>query len=50
MRKPTRPRPDERPKPPKHSDKAHPTTGNNRLTEQIRKVLAKHYANKYRTR
>ena len=37
-------------KPQKGDDKAQATTGNKRLAEQIRKVLAKHYASKYRVR
>jgi hypothetical protein len=35
------------PKSPKHRDKP-PATGNKRLAEQTRKILGKHYANKYR--
>ncbi|WP_168247751.1 MULTISPECIES: hypothetical protein [unclassified Mesorhizobium] len=38
------------PKPQKGDDKARAKTGNRRLAEQIRKVLAKHYASKYRAR
>ena len=34
----------------KGDGKARATTGNKRLAEQIRKVLAKHYASKYRAR
>ncbi|MFD2055535.1 hypothetical protein ACFSQT_21460 [Mesorhizobium calcicola] len=34
----------------KGDEKARPKTGNKRLAEQIRKVLAKHYASKYRAR
>jgi hypothetical protein len=37
------------PKPQNHRDK-HPATGNQRLAEQTRKILGKHYANKYRVR
>jgi hypothetical protein len=36
------------PKPRKSRDKL--ATGNKRLAEQIRKVLGKHYASKYRVR
>jgi hypothetical protein len=36
-------------KPQKHGDKP-PATGNRRLAEQTRKILCKHYANKYRVR
>jgi hypothetical protein len=38
------------PKLQKGDDKARAKTGNKRLAEQIRKVLAKHYASKYRVR
>ncbi|MFC3321403.1 hypothetical protein [Mesorhizobium cantuariense] len=38
------------PKLQKDDDKARAKTGNKRLAEQIRKVLAKHYASKYRAR
>jgi len=37
------------PKPRKHGEKP-PATGNKRLAEQTRKILGKHYANKYRVR
>jgi hypothetical protein len=37
------------PKPQKHRDKPL-VTGNKRLAEQIRKILGKHYASKYRVR
>jgi hypothetical protein len=51
MRKPTKQRPGtDRPKPQKRQDKAQAATGNKRLAEQIRKVLAKHYASKYPAR
>ena len=36
-------------KPQKLRDKP-PTTGNKRLAEQVRKILGKHYASKYRVR
>jgi len=36
-------------KPQKSRDKP-PTTGNTRLAQQIRKILGKHYASKYRVR
>jgi hypothetical protein len=39
----------DRGKSPKHADKA-PATGNKQLGRQIRKVLGKHYASKYRVR
>jgi hypothetical protein len=39
----------DKPAPPKRRDKP-PTTTNKRLTEQTRKILGKHYANKYRVR
>jgi hypothetical protein len=39
----------DRPKPQQHGDKP-PATGNKRLAEQIRKILGKHYASKYRVR
>jgi hypothetical protein len=38
------------PKRRKGDDKARAKTGNKRLAEQIRKVLATHYASKYRVR
>ncbi|WP_189501692.1 MULTISPECIES: hypothetical protein [unclassified Mesorhizobium] len=38
------------PKLKKGDDKARAMTGNKRLAEQIRKVLAKHYASKYRAK
>ncbi|MFB9984045.1 hypothetical protein ACFSQQ_03635 [Mesorhizobium kowhaii] len=38
------------PKLQKGDDKVRATTGNKRVAEQIRKVLAKHYASKYRAR
>ena len=38
-----------RPRPQKHRDKP-PATGNRRLAEQTRKILGKHYSNKYRVR
>ena len=38
------------PKLKKGDDKVRATTGNKRLAEQIRKVLATHYASKYRAR
>jgi hypothetical protein len=51
MRKRTRPSPrTDRPKPPRHGDKAPAATGNKRLAEQTRKILAKHYASKYRVK
>jgi hypothetical protein len=37
------------PKPPKNRNKP-PVTGNNRLAEQTRRILGKHYASKYRVR
>jgi hypothetical protein len=37
------------PKPQKHRDMP-PATSNKRLAEQTRKILGKHYANKYRVR
>jgi hypothetical protein len=37
----------DRPKPRKHRDMP-PATGNKRLAQQIRKILGKHYASKYR--
>jgi hypothetical protein len=37
------------PKTPKHGGGA-PTSGNKRLSEQTRKILGKHYANRYRVR
>jgi hypothetical protein len=40
----------DRPKPRKGTDAALAATRNKRLAEQIRKALAKHYANKYRVR
>lgn len=43
MKPPTKP---QRPKPHRQSAKP-PPGGNPRLTEQTRKVLGKHYANKY---
>jgi hypothetical protein len=50
MRKPTKQSPEtERSKPKKHRDMPQ-ATGNKRLAEQIRKVLGKHYASKYRVR
>jgi hypothetical protein len=49
MRKRTKQRPDtDRPKRQKRQDKA--ATGNKCLAEQIRKVLATHYASKYPVR
>jgi hypothetical protein len=39
----------DRPKPQKSRDKPQ-ATGNKRLAEQIRKILGKHYASKYRVR
>jgi hypothetical protein len=39
----------DRPKPKKHCDKP-PAPGNKRLAQQIRKILGKHYASKYRVR
>jgi hypothetical protein len=39
----------DRPKPTKRLDKPR-AAGNNRLAEQIRKILGKHYASKYRVR
>ena len=51
MRKPTKRGPGaDLAKPQKGDYKAQATTGNKRLAEQIRKVLAKHYASKYRVR
>jgi len=48
MRKRTKRRPDtDRLKRQKRHNKAQPATGNKRLPEQIRKVLATHYASKY---
>ena len=40
---------DARTKPQKYRDRP-PATGNRRLAEQTRKILGKHYANKYRVR
>jgi hypothetical protein len=40
----------DRPKPQKRCDKPQAATGNKRLAEQIRKLLGKHYASKYRVR
>jgi hypothetical protein len=37
------------PKAPKHGGRA-PAPGNKRLGEQTRKILGKHYANRYRVR
>jgi hypothetical protein len=45
-------KPDSKPqrgRPQKRGDKP-PSTGNKLLTRQIRKILGKHYANKYRVR
>lgn len=39
----------DRPKPQKRRDKPQ-ATGNRRLAEQLRKILRKHYASKYRVR
>jgi hypothetical protein len=39
----------DQPKPKKRLDKPQ-ATGNKRLAEQIRKILGKHYASKYRVR
>jgi hypothetical protein len=39
----------DRPKPPKEQEKLE-LTGNKRLAEQNRRLLAKHYASKYRVR
>jgi hypothetical protein len=39
----------DRPKPQKGRDKPQ-STGNKRLAEQIRKILGKHHASKYRVR
>jgi len=50
MRKSTNRGPGAGPKLQKGDNKARATTGNKRLAEQIRKVLAKHYASKYRAR
>ncbi|TPM25292.1 PTD012 family protein [Mesorhizobium sp. B2-3-5] len=51
MRKSTKQGPDaDAPKLRKGDDKARAKTGNKRLAEQIRKILAKHYASKYRAR
>jgi hypothetical protein len=51
MRKSTKRGPDtDAPKLRKGGDRARVKTGNKRLAEQIRKVLAKHYASKYRSR
>jgi hypothetical protein len=50
MREPTKQSPGtDRPKPQKSRDKPL-ATGNKRLAEQIRKILGKHYASKYRVR
>jgi hypothetical protein len=50
MREPTTQSPGtDRPKPQKCRDKPQ-ATGNRRLAEQIRKILGKHYASKYRVR
>jgi hypothetical protein len=50
MRKATSQRPGrDRLKPQQRRDKPQ-ATGNRRLTEQIRKILRKHYASKYRVR
>jgi hypothetical protein len=50
MRKPTKQSPEtDRSKPKKRSDVPQ-ATGNKRLAEQIRKILGKHYASKYRVR
>ena len=50
MRKSTKHGPDmNRPKPQKRRDKPQ-ATGNMRLAEQIRKILGKHNASKYRVR
>jgi hypothetical protein len=50
MREPTKQSPGrDRPKPQKRRDKPQ-ATGNRRLAEQIRKILGKHYASKYRVR
>jgi hypothetical protein len=50
MRKRTKQSPEtDRSKPKKRLDLAR-VTGNKRLAEQIRKVLGKHYASKYRVR
>jgi hypothetical protein len=50
MREPRKQRPrTDWPKLQKHRDKP-PATGNRRLDEQTRKILGKHYANKYRVR
>jgi hypothetical protein len=51
MRKSPKQRPSgDRPKTRQDLTKAKVTTANKRLAEQTRKVLAKHYANKYRVR
>ena len=51
MRKPSKQKPGtDRPKRQKRQDKAQAATGNKCLAEQIRKVLATHYASKYRVR
>jgi len=50
MRKPTRqPQETDRSKPKKRRDLLL-ATGNKRLAEQVRKILGKHYASKYRVR
>jgi hypothetical protein len=50
MREPPKQNPGkDRPKPQKHRDKPQ-VTGNRRLAEQIRKILGKHYASKFRVR
>jgi hypothetical protein len=51
MRNRTKQRPStDRPTRRKRQDKAHAATGNKRLAEQIRKVLATHYGSKYPVR
>jgi hypothetical protein len=50
MHKPTKQRPGpDRPTSQEHHSKPQ-ATGNRRLAEQIRKILRKHYTNKYRVR
>jgi hypothetical protein len=48
MRKSTKPRPETDRSTPKKRRDIPKATGNKRLAQQIRKILGKHYANKYR--
>jgi hypothetical protein len=48
MRKSTKPRPETDRSTPKNRRDIPKATGNKRLAQQIRKILGKHYANKYR--